>query len=123
MAETLFYRAVSHSPPVPRDFLSDLEAGLPLAPWEKEEDRLGRSVFDVERKARDLAKWLARHTEQKWYVAAIPLAASGPFRVEQRGADRHHFTLWGDTEEIAKKASIVWPKAPQASATIDPWRT
>jgi hypothetical protein len=102
------YHVVEHNPQTREDFFSDEETGLPAASYETPRHRTGMSSYDRLSDARGVAKLLKRRRQlEEIHIAAVPIAPGGPFRVEQSGPDRHHYTLWGDPDELAAQARIV----------------
>jgi hypothetical protein len=102
------YRVLDHDQLEQRDFRSDQERGQPAAPWETPRHRQGMSVWEGQRRARDLAKWLKRKRRQgqaRLYVVAI--AVEPPLVIERSGPSPGHYTLWGPPAAILVRARVV----------------
>jgi hypothetical protein len=108
---------VEHNPPEKADFLSDEAAGKPKASWETDEDHRGRSVFDLRRKAVDLARFLTRRRGHQFYVAAVTATPGSGLNAWQSGPDPHHFTLSGDPDVILRFSRIIWPEVETARSS------
>jgi hypothetical protein len=102
------YRVVEHDPAESGDFLSDEAAGLQAASYERPRHRRGMSTSARLSDARGLARLLKRRRgRDRMHIAAIAVEPGGPFRIEQSGPNRYHYTLWGDSAALAAHARIV----------------
>ncbi|MGH2588496.1 MAG: hypothetical protein ACRDJE_26540 [Dehalococcoidia bacterium] len=101
-----FYRIVKTNPPTVTDFLTDRQARRRPPPLEVLRLWDGRSVFDSEAIARDVA---LRFPVIGSYIAALDIAEDGTIVAERTLRRPGHYTLWGDTAAILARVVAVVP--------------
>jgi hypothetical protein len=92
----ILYRLCRHDPPEARDFWSHKRRGIPLADPLREELWDGISCserIDALRRARHLFGRMS-------CIAGLAIATDSACQFRQTGDDIHHFTVWGEPEEI-----------------------
>jgi hypothetical protein len=101
-----FYRIVRTDPPTVTDFLTDRQAGRqPPSPhllrlWD------GRSVFDTEDTAREVAM---RFPVIGSYIATLDIIEGGAISAERTLRRPGHYTLWGDAAAILERVVSIVP--------------
>lgn len=107
MART-FYRVTRTNPPKRWDFLSNVAKNRPAPDDNPETLRLwaGVSVYDSEAKARERA---AEVRGMGHFIATLVIADGGPIRWERTTRTAHHYTIWGEPDDMLAAVTSVAP--------------
>ena len=103
------FRFVQHETPTPEDFRSHGALGKRMRRGQDDSDavrrwNLGISVFDDFARACELASGIGFG-----WIATIALDDTSGFEVSQYGRDRHHYTIFGEAEQLMAFVSEVRP--------------
>ena len=102
---TTLYRLCRHDPPRAQDFWSHKRRGLPCA------DPLLADLWEgVSCSERIDALRRARHLFGRMVcIAELAITADSACRYRQTGHDIHHYTVWGDPEELLRLVVATHP--------------